>query len=182
MEVQKIGGRGGASAGLMQDRPGRGMSLSQFLAQQDIARANAASVTDMGDIIKRTFERNAAEINGLNLTDAEKRDAVKQMAALATTALKTAAGAVNPYASGPARLTTAQKTGSAADRAARARGEMDSYMRKLRDQSNKTRKAAENKTFSNAFVSAQKTGALEVTVNGKTYRRANKRSGTWRPV
>lgn len=179
-----MGGRGGAGGGLDTGEAGRGrgLSLSRFLAQQDIARANAASVTDMGDIIKRTFERNAAEINGLNLSDAEKKDAVKQMAALATTALKTAAGAVNPYASGPARLTTAQKTGSAADRAARARGEMDSYMRKLRDQSNKTRKAAENKSFSNAFVSAQKSGALEVTVNGKTYRRANKRSGTWRPV
>jgi hypothetical protein len=59
---------------------------------------------------------------------------------------------------------------------------MDSYMRKLRDQSSKNRKAAENKAFSNAFVTAQKSGALEVTVNGKKYRRANKRSGTWRPV
>ena len=116
------------------------------------------------------------------MSDAEKKDAVKQMATLATTALKTAAGAVNPYASGPARLTMAQKTGRAADRAARARGEMDSYMRKLRDQSSKNRKAAENKAFSNAFVTAQKSGALEVTVNGKKYRRANKRSGTWRPV
>ena len=104
------------------------------------------------------------------------------MATLATTALKTAAGAVNPYASGPARLTTAQKTGSAADRAAKARGEMDSYIRRLRDQSSKNKKAAENKAFSNAFVAAQKSGALEVTVNGKKYRRANKRSGTWRPV
>ena len=177
-----MGGRGSAGGGLDAGQAGRGMSLSRFLAQQDIARANAASVTDMGDIIKRTFERNAAEINGLNLPDAEKKAAVKQMASLATTALKTAAGAVNPYASGPARLTTAQKTGSAADRAARARGEMDSYMRKLREQSSKNRKAAENKSFSNAFVSAQKSGALEVTVNGKTYRRANKRSGTWRPV
>ena len=136
----------------------------------------------MGDIINRAFERNIAEINGLSLSDNEKKDATAQMKNLATNALKTAAGAVNPYASGPARLTTAQKTGSAADRAARARGEMDSYMRKLRDQSNETRKAAESKAFSNAFVSAQKSGALEVTVNGKTYRRANKRSGTWRPV
>lgn len=42
--------------------------------------------------------------------------------------------------------------------------------------------AGENKAFSNAFVSAQKSGALEVTVNGKTYRRANRRSSTWRPV
>lgn len=60
--------------------------------------------------------------------------------------------------------------------------DIDSYMRKLRDQSSKNRKAAENKAFSNAFVTAQKSGALEVTVNGKKYRRANKRSGTWRPV
>ena len=179
-----MGGRGGAGRGIGAGEPGRGrgMSLARFLSQQDIDRANAASVTDMGDIIRRTFERNVAEINGLEMSDAEKKDAVKQMATLATTALKTAAGAVNPYASGPARLTTAQKTGSAADRAARARGEMDSYMRKLRDQSSKNRKAAENKAFSNAFVTAQKSGALEVTVNGKKYRRANKRSGTWRPV
>ena len=179
-----MGGRGGAGGGIGAGEPGRGrgMSLARFLSQQDIDRANAASVTDMGDIIRRTFERNVAEINGFEMSDAEKKDAVKQMATLATTALKTAAGAVNPYASGPARLTTAQKTGSAADRAARARGEMDSYMRKLRDQSSKNRKAAENKAFSNAFVTAQKSGALEVTVNGKKYRRTNKRSGTWRPV
>lgn len=107
-----MGGRGGAGNGIGAGEPGRGrgMSLARFLSQQDINRANAASVTDMGDIIRRTFERNAAEINGLELSDAEKKDAVKQMATLATTALKTAAGAVNPYASGPARLTTAQKT------------------------------------------------------------------------
>ena len=171
-----MGGRGGAGGGNL----GQWDRLS--LSKRDIGRANAASITDMGDIINRAFERNIAEINGLSLSDNEKKDATAQMKNLATNALKTAAGAVNPYASGPARLTTAQKTGSAADRAARARGEMDSYMRKLRDQSNKTRKAAESKAFSNAFVSAQKSGALEVTVNGKTYRRANKRSGTWRPV
>lgn len=103
-----MGGRGGAggSIGAVETGRGRGMSLAKFLSQQDINRANAASVTDMGDIIRRTFERNAAEINGLELSDAEKKDAVKQMATLATTALKTAAGAVNPYASGPARLTS----------------------------------------------------------------------------
>ena len=151
-----MGGRGTSGVGAGEAGRGRGMSFANFLAKQDIERANAASVMDMGDIIKRTFERNAAEINGLELSDAEKKDAVKQMATLATTALKTAAGAVNPYASGPARLTTAQKTGSAADIAARARGEMDSYMRKLRDQSSKNRKAAENKAFTNAFVTAQK--------------------------
>lgn len=178
-----MGGRGsiGGASGNTEPK-GRRMSLASFLSKQDIERANAASVADMGDIIKRTFERNAAEISGLELSDSEKKDAVQKMAELATTALKTAAGAVNPYSSGPARLTTEQKTGSAADRAARARGEMDGYMRKLRDQSSANRKAAEKKAFSNAFVSAAKSGALEVTVDGKKYRRANKRSNTWRPV
>lgn len=178
-----MGGRGssGGTHGSAEPR-GRRMSLASFLSNQDIERANAASVTDIGDIIKRTFEKNANEINSLYLSDQEKKDAVKEMASLATTALKSAAGAVNPYASGVARLTTAQKTGSAADRAARARGEMDGYMRKLRDQSSANRKAAEKKAFSNAFVSAAKSGALEVTVDGKKYRRANKRSNTWRPV
>lgn len=92
-----MGGRGGAGGGIGAGEfgRGRGMSLARFLSQQDINRANAASVIDMGDIIRRTFERNAAEINGLALSDAEKKDAVKQMATLATTALKTAAGAVN---------------------------------------------------------------------------------------
>lgn len=89
-----MGGRGGAGGGLGAGEAGRGrgMNLAKFLSQQDINRANAASVTDMGDIIRRTFERNAAEINGLELSDSEKKDAVRKMAELATTALKTAAG------------------------------------------------------------------------------------------
>lgn len=85
-----MGGRGGAGGGLGAGEAGRGrgMSLAKFLSQEDINRANAASVTDMGDIIRRTFERNAAEINGLELSDSEKKDAVRKMAELATTALK----------------------------------------------------------------------------------------------
>ena len=172
-----MGGRGSAGGGGKLSKEA-GLNLSK----RDIERANAASITDMGDIINRTFERNIAEINGLSLSDNEKKDAKTQMKNLATNALKTAAGAVSPYASGPARLTTAQKNGSAADRAAKARGEMDSFMQTMRNKSNKNKKAAENKALSNAFVSAQKSGALEVTVNGKTYRRANRRSSTWRPV
>lgn len=178
-----MGGRGssgGASGGA--EPNGRRMSIAGFLSKQDIDRANAASVTDIGDIIKRTFERMANEINGLSLSDSEKNAAIREMASLATKALRSSAGAVNPYASGVARLTTAQKTGSAADRAAKARGEMDSFMSKLRDKSSANKKAEEKKAFANAFAAAQKSGALEVTVNGKTYRRANKRSGTWRPV
>lgn len=124
-----MGGRGSSGGAPGSAEPkGRRMSLASFLSKQDIERANAASVADIGDIIKRTFERNANEINSLYLSDSEKKDAVKEMASLATTALKTAAGAVNPYASGVARLTTAQKTGSAADRAAKDRGEAEKWI------------------------------------------------------
>ena len=77
-----MGGRGGAGGGIGagESGRGRGMSLARFLSQQDINRANAASVTDMGDIIRRTFERNAAEINGLELSDngAENRKRRRQ--------------------------------------------------------------------------------------------------------
>lgn len=176
-----MGGRGGAG-GNDSGGAGRGRetSLSGMISQRDVDRANAASVTDMGDIIKRTFERNAAEINGLELSESEKRFAVKKMAGLATDALKNAAQAVNPYASGRSRLTVEQKNGSAADRAANARGEMDWYMNELRDLSRSKHKDAESRALSNAFASATKQGAVEVTVNGTRYRRANKRSKTWR--
>lgn len=176
-----MGGRGSAGAGGPEPW-GRRMSIEKFLSKQDVDRANAASVTDMGDIINRAFKKNVAEINGLNLSDSEKKEAVEKMAELSAAALKAAAGAVNPYSSGPARLTAAQKSGSAADKAAKARGEMAEYMRNLRDRSSANRRVSEKKAFSTAFVSAVKSGALEITVNGEKYRRANKRSGTWRKV
>ena len=65
-----MGGRGSAGgAGKFGKEAGVGLS------KRDIERANAASIIDMGDIINRTFERNIAEINGLSLSDNEKKDA-----------------------------------------------------------------------------------------------------------
>ena len=70
-----MGGRGGAGGGIGAGEfgRGRGMSLARFLSQQDINRANAASVTDMGDIIRRTFERNVAKANGLSWDGKKKQ-------------------------------------------------------------------------------------------------------------
>lgn len=176
-----MGGRGASGTLSATAEPrGRGMSLARFLSQQDIDRANAASVIDIGDVIKRTFERYANEVSGLDLSDERKVEAVKELANLSTDALKDAAKAVNPYASGPARLTTAQKSGSAADRAAAARGKVDSYMNDLRRESTNNTRARENANLSSALSSAMKSGQLEVTVGGKTYYRSRRNSSTWR--
>lgn len=156
------------------------MSLAGFLAKQDIYRANAASVMDMGDIISRTFERYAEEVNGLDLTDTRKAEAVKELARLSTDALKAAAKAVNPYVSGPARLTADQKSGIAADRSVAARGKVDSYMKDLRRESANNTSAREGRGLSSSLSAAMKEGKLEVTINGKTYYRTRKNSSTWR--
>lgn len=177
-----MGGRGSYGMSNSAEPRGRGMSLAKFLSDQDINRANAASVMDMGDIIKRTFERYAEEVKGLDLSDTRKNEAINELAKLSTDALKDAAKAVNPYASGPARLTTAQKTGSAADKAAESRGKVDSYMQKLRQESAQNKRGAENRSLAAALGDATKRGELEVSVNGKTYRRKRKNSNTWRPV
>lgn len=179
-----MGGRGSAGGGTSTAIPvgGRQMSLEKFLSRQDIRRANDASIMDMGDNIKRTFERYAKEVDELSLSDKRKSEAVNELAKLSTQALKDAAKAVSPYVSGPARLTAAQKTGSAADRAAISRAQVDGYMKKLRQESANNAKANESKKLASALGDAQKRGALEVTVNGTTYRRKRRNSGTWRPV
>lgn len=177
-----MGARGSAGLGNAAEPRGRQMSLARLLSQQDIRRANDASIMDMGDNIKRTFERYAEEVNGLNLTEARKAEAIQELAKLSTQALKDATKAVNPYVSGPARLTTAQRTGSAADRAASARANVDGYMQKIRQESASNTRSSESRSLASALGDAQKRGALEVTVNGRTYRRTRKNSSTWRPV
>ena len=109
-----MGGRGvagGLVSGTKLEYGGRSMSIFKFLNQDDIRRANDASITDMGDIIKRMFLSNSKEINNFELSSQEKKDAIDEMAKLSTAALKASAAAVNPYVSGPARLTQGQRSG-----------------------------------------------------------------------
>lgn len=159
---------------------GRRMSLARFLSDQDIRRANDASFMDMGDNIKRTFIRYAQEVNGLDLSDDRKAEVIKELSNLSTQALKDAAKAVNPYTSGRSRLTTEQKTGSAADRAAASRGSVDSYMKSVRRESRKNTSERERRNLTSALQAATKSGQLEVTVGGRTYYRTRKNSSTWR--
>lgn len=170
-----MGGRGGSSSGIIP----QGGGLLKFLSQQDIRRANDASLVDMGDIIKRMFLSGAKEIREMEFSDSDKRTYIKELAELSTTALRAAAGAVNPYVSGPARLTKAQLTGSAADRAATTRGNIENYISKLRDKSTANIKARKNKELATALTAAQEAGKLEIVVDGTRYYRKTKRGKNW---
>jgi hypothetical protein len=71
-----MGGRGAAGglvSGTKLEYGGRSMSIFKFLNQDDIRRANDASITDMGDIIKRMFLSNSKEINNFELSSQEKK-------------------------------------------------------------------------------------------------------------
>ncbi len=164
---------------------GRGMSIETFLKNfgqenADLIRAaNAASLFDMGDSIYSELKRNIEEINKFDLTDDEKQKAIKEQQDLAKRALELQAKAVNPYVSGPARLTTAQKTGSATDRVAEKRAEITEHMQTLREKSEKNRREQENKRIFEAAKKAIENKQLQFTINGKTYTRKSLRGKTF---
>ena len=158
---------------------GKSIDVNNLLSATDINRANAASVMSMGDIINNMVSRGAKEISQLNLSESRKEQAIQDLTNLGGTALTDAAKAVNPYASGRARLTTAQMNGSAANKAAASRGAIDNYMNSIRSESSKNTLAASNANLTSVLSNAMSTGQLQVTVNGKTYYRKTKRSTTW---
>lgn len=115
----------------------------------------------------------------MNCLVKKKKDAIDEMAKLSTAALKASAAAVNPYVSGPARLTQGQRSGSLAGKAADARGSIDSYMKELRNKSDKNVKARKERELASALTSAANSGKLEIIVDGKRYYRKSKRGKYW---
>ena len=65
-----------------------------------IRRANEASVTDIGDITVRQYQRNVDEINSTVLSDQDKKDAIAKLHELTEKQLDAETTAINPYASG----------------------------------------------------------------------------------
>lgn len=176
---------GGASIG--KGAPiGRKAKMGDFFMPKDddsldaekIRRANNASLTDMGDIINRTYESGRKEIGEMALSDSEKKDAIYELKKLSNNALDSASKAVNPFVSGRTRLSTSQKTGSAADRAASDRAKVDNYMKSLRKKSGDNAKRKASVSLAQQLQKAQSEGKMEVIVNGKRYYRKSKR-GSW---
>lgn len=175
-----MGGRGSssgvaASGGLV---GGEAPALSKDL----VRRANAAgTVMDYGDSTSAAYARNVEEIKGFALTTSERKEAYSTLHSLTENQLRAEARAVSPYTSGPARFNKAQVSRNA-ESAASARLKTNSYMDSLRNADRAKKKAASAKSFNDAFTAAFRSGALEFTYNGETYRRKSKNSKTFTKV
>lgn len=146
-----------------------------------IRRANdAGAVFDLGDATQRQYNKNVDEISGMDLTNAEKTKAINDLHELTEKQLEAEAGARSPYAvgMGPARFNQKQVQRSS-DKAARARQDTADFMDNLRKEQKAKAKQKETANLTKALNDAIKSGALSVTVNGKTYTRKSTRSKTF---
>lgn len=146
-----------------------------------VRRANEAStIFDAGDATQRQYDRDVKEIQGMNLTAAEKAEAIRGLHKATEDQLRAEGQSRSPYASGmgPARFNRRQVS-QRADKAAAARQATVNYMNKLRkDQQAKTkqREAADLKSMLNNAIANKQ---LSFEYNGKTWSRKSLRSNTF---
>lgn len=177
INLQFFGGRGGSSGSGGNTSTNGVPALNNDLIQ----KANdAGAVFDLGDATQREYNRNVNEIQNMDLTDAEKAKAINDLHELTEEQLEAEAGAKSPYAmgTGPARFNQ-QQVRKSADNAVKARQKTVDYMEGLRKEQRTIAKQRETQALTTALNDAIKSGALSVTVNGKTYTRKSTRSKTF---
>lgn len=143
-----------------------------------IRRANGAGTfVDYGDAGARQYKRMTDEIDGMDLTSAEKQENYAKAHALITAQLEAESKSFSPYSAGvgPARFDR-QKMRTAEDRAVKARAEVSAFMDGLRREQTRKAREKERQALTDAMKKALDTGALEFTVNGTTWRRKSRRS------
>lgn len=146
-----------------------------------IRRANAAGTfVDYGDAGVREYKKLTNEINGMDMTAAEKTQAINKLHSLMTNQLEAESKALSPYSMGvgPARFDK-NKMSKASNKAATARAEVSSFMDGLKKEQAKKAREREQKEITSAMLNALDKGLLEFTVNGTTWRRKTKRSKTF---
>lgn len=153
------------------------------LDKAKISKANAqgSNFYDAGSAIARTYDREYDEIGTLNLSDDEKNAARDKIYEYSAAELEARQKYFDVYTVGPARKVAGSD--KAFDKSMNIAGEHSTYMNSLRDKSSKNTRRQNEKKFDEAFKAeaskAAETGAREITVNGETYFRRTKSSGSW---
>lgn len=177
INLQLFGGRGsGSNMGSSSNS-----QTTPALNSDLVRRANDASVIfDAGDATVRQYNSNVDEIRGMDLTDAEKADAIRDLHSLTEKQLRAEGEARSPYAGGmgPARFNQRQVSRNA-DKAAQARQDTQNFMNNLRKDQKQKAKQREARGLKSALDQAIASGALEFTYNGQTWTRKSKRSKTF---
>ena len=160
----------------------RGGGSAPELDKELIKRANAAGImVDYGDAAQRAYAKRVQEISEMDMTSAERKAAYNELHSLTEAQLTAESKSLSPYSMGvgPARFDR-DKMRQNADKAADARNRVELFMSGLRKQQSQKTKEKEQKAMTSAITKAQKSGSLEFTLNGKTYFRTSKNSGSWR--
>lgn len=160
-----------------------GSGAKKELDKAKISKANAqgSNFYDAGSAIARTYDREYDEIGTLNLSDDEKNAARDKIYEYSAAELEARQKYFDVYTVGPARKVAGSD--KAFDKSMNIAGEHSTYMNSLRDKSSKNTRRQNEKKFDEAFKAeaskAAETGAREITVNGETYFRRTKSSGSW---
>ena len=150
------------------------------LDKTKINRANAQNsmLYDAGSAIEKQYNSEYDEIGKLNLTAVEKTAARERIYQYSSDELNARQGFVGTYVAGPARAVGA-RSDRALDKATSISGEHSAYMKDLRRKSAANDRKQSEKKLSDALVKAMSSGQTEITIDGKSYYRSNKKSSTW---
>ena len=148
-----------------------------------IQQANEASVTDIGDITLRQYNRNVDAIKATVLSDTDKSEAITKLHELTEKQLEAEASAINPLATGRgvARFDK-QLVRTTGDKALDARRDVNEFMDTVRAKERETIAKRKQQAMTSAMSNALSSGALEFTVDGVTYRRKSKRAKSFERV
>lgn len=155
-------------------------SDTDFSLNVDLIRqANAVSLTDMGDIINRSFLKHVDVINGLNLSVEIKEEALQHITAMYNEQLTLQTGAVNPYVSGVAKIVNGSQEKS--ELVAQKQADINSYIQNLQKQSEKNNISDKQNRIVTTLREATKNGDKQVTIDGVTYYKGRKNWSTEPP-
>lgn len=144
-----------------------------------IRQANAVSLTDMGDIINRSFLKHVDVINELNLSAEAKEEALQHITSMYNEQLSFQTGAVNPYVSGVARIVNGSQEKS--ELVAQKQADINLYIQNLQNQSDKNNISDKHNRIVNTLHKADERGDKSVTIDGVTYYKGRKNWSTTPP-
>lgn len=176
-------GRGSSKVGAKNASSKNGGSAPS-LDKKLVERANAAGIAvDFGDSTTRQYNSNVSEIQKMDLSSSEKKEAINKLHTLTENQLRAEGNARNPYSMGEgvARPNARQMSKNADKRVAEAQKVKD-FMGDLRKKQEKKKKEAASQRLAEGLQKAMKAGDLTVTIDGVTYKRSSKRSKSFTVV
>lgn len=141
--------------------------------------ADSVSMFDSGSIEKREHDRAIKEINDLNISDDEKKEAIEKLEHYHDNILEHLAKSPSAYRVGVAEFDKRvgfEKSKNNYEKATSLKAEREGYIKQIKEDLRKKEKAKENKTLFETTKKALEDKKLEFEYNGKTWFRTSLKS------